>query len=115
MPRRLNKVVSQGFIKSCRTKTIAEIFLSNNYEELLQCKKLLTFISTKNGSVLFEWQVEHLSGWPGGAIALGNLPVPGRPTICMIVGQGPTALAVDFYSYVTFLSSVSLSLEDGPI
>ena len=28
-------------------------------------------------------------------MALGNLPVPGRPTIWMIVGQGPTALAVD--------------------
>ena len=25
---------------------------------------------------------------------LGNLPVPGRPTIWMIVGQGPSALAV---------------------
>ena len=30
----------------------------------------------------------------GGAMALGKLPVPGRPTIWMIVGQGPTALAV---------------------
>ena len=27
-------------------------------------------------------------------MALGKLPVPGRPTIRMIVGQGPTALAV---------------------
>ena len=27
-------------------------------------------------------------------MALGNLPVPGRPTIRMIVGQRPTALAV---------------------
>ena len=26
-------------------------------------------------------------------MALGQLPVPGRPTIWMIVGQGPTALA----------------------
>ena len=25
---------------------------------------------------------------------LGNLPVPGRPTIWITVGQGPTALAV---------------------
>ena len=33
-------------------------------------------------------------GWSGGAMALGNLPVPGRPTIWMIVGQRPTALAV---------------------
>ena len=27
-------------------------------------------------------------------MALGNLPVPGRPTIWMVVGPGPTALAV---------------------
>ena len=27
-------------------------------------------------------------------MALGNLPVPGRPTIWMIVGQGPTVFAV---------------------
>ena len=33
-------------------------------------------------------------GWPGGAMALGNLLVPGRPTVWMIVGLGPTALAV---------------------
>ena len=26
-------------------------------------------------------------------MVLGKLPVPGRPTICMIVGQGPIALA----------------------
>ena len=30
----------------------------------------------------------------GGAMVLGKLPVPGRPTILMIVGQGPIALAV---------------------
>ena len=33
-------------------------------------------------------------GWSGGAMVLGKLPVPGRPTIWMTVGQGPTALAV---------------------
>ena len=27
-------------------------------------------------------------------MVLGNLPVPGRPTILLTVGQGPTALAV---------------------
>ena len=27
-------------------------------------------------------------------MALGKLPVPGRPTIWMIVGQGPISLAV---------------------
>ena len=55
-------------------------------------------------------------------MVLGKLPVPGRPTIWIIVGQGPTALAVGagggcfyFYSHLSFLSSFSLSLGDGPI
>ena len=33
-------------------------------------------------------------GWSGGAMVLGKLPVPERPTIWITVGQGPTALAV---------------------
>ena len=61
--------------------------------------------------------------WSGGAMALGKLPVPRRPTIWMIVGQGPIALAVGaggglfghFYSPLSFLFSFSLSLGDGPI
>ena len=33
-------------------------------------------------------------GWSGTAMVLGKLPVPGRPTIWITVGQGPTVLAV---------------------
>ena len=33
-------------------------------------------------------------GWSDGAMVLGKLPGPGRPTIWMTVVQGPTALAV---------------------
>ena len=48
-------------------------------------------------------------------MVLGKLPVPGRPTILIIVGQGPIALAVGaggglfghFYSPLSFLSSFS--------
>ena len=36
----------------------------------------------------------YTCGWSRGAMALGKLPEPGRPTIWMIAGQGPTALAV---------------------
>ena len=32
--------------------------------------------------------------WSGGAMVLGKLQVPGRPTIWILVGQGPIALAV---------------------
>ena len=53
---------------------------------------------------------------------LGKLPVLGRPTFWIPVGQGPTALAVGggwgwfgFHSHLSFLSSFSLSLGDGPI
>ena len=35
-----------------------------------------------------------LGGGSGGAMVLGKLPVPGRPTIWITVGQGPTAPAV---------------------
>ena len=56
---------------------------------------------------------------------LGKVLVPRRPTIWISVGQGPTVLAVgagggcldifNFYSHLSFLSSFSLSLGDGPI
>ena len=43
-------------------------------------------------------------------MVLGKLPVPGRPTISIIVGQGPTVLAVgagggclDFFSRLSLL------------
>ena len=62
-------------------------------------------------------QIHTLSGWSGGAIALGKLPVPGRPTIWMIVGQGPTALAVgagggglDIFTLIYPFSPLSPSL-----
>ena len=56
-------------------------------------------------------------------MVLGKLLVPGRPTIWITAGQGPTALAVSlggglcglFYSHLSILSSFSLSLGDGPI
>ena len=56
-------------------------------------------------------------------MVLGKLPVPGRPTVWMIVGQGPFALVVGaggglfekFYSSQSFLTSFSLSLGDDPI
>ena len=55
-------------------------------------------------------------GWSGGAMVLGKLPVPGRPTIWISVGQGPTALAVGAGGVVwTFLHSSILSLLFLPL
>ena len=56
-------------------------------------------------------------------MVLGKLPVPGRPTIWMIVGQGPITLAVgaggvclDIFTLLyPFSPHFSLSLGDGPI
>ena len=56
-------------------------------------------------------------GWSGGAMVLGKLPVPGRPTIWITVGQGPTALAVgagggclDIFTLIYSFSPLSPSL-----
>ena len=48
---------------------------------------------------------------------LGKLPVPGRPTILITVGQGPTALAVGALGWGvwTFLLSSVLSLLFLPL
>ena len=64
-------------------------------------------------------ELRGMVGWCG---VLGKLPVPGRPTILIKEGQGPTALAVgaaggclDIFTLIYPLSSFSLSLGDGPI
>ena len=56
-------------------------------------------------------------GWSGGAMVLGKHPVPGRPTIWITVGQGPTALAVgagrgclDIFTLIYPFSPLSSSL-----
>ena len=61
--------------------------------------------------------VHVIGGWSGGAKVLGKLPVPGRPTILITVGQGPTALAVgagggclDIFTLICPFSSLSPSL-----
>ena len=62
-------------------------------------------------------------GWSGGAMVLGKLSVPGRPTSlddsraraycsCSRCGWG---LFGHFFSHLSFLFSFSLSLGDGPI
>ena len=38
--------------------------------------------------------ITYFGGWSGGAMVQGKLLVPGRPTVWITVGQGPTALAV---------------------
>ena len=56
-------------------------------------------------------------GWSGGAKVLGKLPMPGRPTIWITVGQGPNALALgagegglDIFSFIFPFFPLSSSL-----
>ena len=62
-------------------------------------------------------------GWSGGAMVLGKLPVPGRPTnfdysrartYCAYSRCG-WGLLGHFYSRLSFLFSSSISLGDSPI
>ena len=66
-----------------------------------------------------------MKGWSGGAMVLGKLPVPGRRTTLITVGQGPTAFVVGagggcldiftlIYPFFPLSPSFSFSLE-GPI
>ena len=55
-------------------------------------------------------------------MVLGKVPVPGRPTIRMVVGQGPIALAVgagggcsDIFTLLYPYSPLSPSLGDSRI
>ena len=80
-------------------------------------------LTSRTSSVKFSLFVQQTGGRSGGAMVLGKLPVPGRPTIWITVGQGPTALVVGagvgfleiFTLIYPFLFSFSLSLGDGPI
>ena len=89
-------------------------------------EQILSYKSTVPGCGSKVWPMKCIlshsfhstCGWLGGAMALSKLAVPGRSTIWTIVGQGPTALAIGaggvvghFYSHLSFLSFVSLSLE----
>ena len=56
-------------------------------------------------------------GWSGGAMVLGKLPVPGRLTLWIPVGRGPSALAVgagggclDIITLIYSFSTLSPSL-----
>ena len=64
-----------------------------------------------------------LTRWSGGEKVLGKLPVPGRPINWLTVGQGPIVLSLGagggcldiFFSHLSLLFSISLSLGNGPI
>ena len=78
---------------------------------------------TLNTFFMYVFKVDYLVnwGWSGGAMVLGKLPVPGRPTIRITVGQGPTALAVgagggclDIFTLIYPFFPLSPSLWERP-
>ena len=78
--------------------------------------------STSYGAYISQL-IRFARGWLGGAMVLGKLPVLGRPSnlansraraYCACSGCG-CGLFGHFYSHLSFLSSFSLSLGDGPI
>ena len=81
--------------------------------------RLLTFntVCLQKCHVKYNKSETVRRGWSGGAMVLGKLPVPGRPTIWISVGQGPTALAVgagggclDIFTLIYPFSPLSPSL-----
>ena len=77
------------------------------------------FYNTQNHSdknILWCKELGRGIGCSGGAMVLGELPVAGRPTVWMIVGQRPIALAEGaggvvwtFYSRLSFLRFLPVS------
>ena len=70
-----------------------------------------------NTILIYSHLLRTLGGGSGGAKVLGKLPVPGRPTIWISVGQGPIVLAVgagggclDIFSLICPFSPLSPSL-----
>ena len=71
----------------------------------------------KHSCIIISKSIFWFRVWSGGAIVLGKLSVPGRPTIWITVGQGPTALAVgagggclDIFTLIYPFSPLSPSL-----
>ena len=76
----------------------------------------MLYISTKFREIISNG-IKVIRGWSGGAMVQGKLPVPGRPTVWVTVGQGPTALAVgagggclDIFTLIYPFSPLSSSL-----
>ena len=108
--------VRMRMIASATQKILCSIYIKNISFWVVYRKNLDIFGCCDARVYIPKW------GWSGGAMVLGKLPVPGRPTILITVGQGPIALAVgagggglDIFTLIYPFSSFSLSLGDGPL
>ena len=101
----------------CEPHVSKIIGVPKNTDKLTTVKFLLLLSILSNLVKLFILE----KGWSGGAMVLGKLPVPGRPTIWISVGQGPTALVVgaggfflDIFTLIYPFSPLSPSLWGRP-
>ena len=117
-------------LKSYRPSVRPSVCPSVRYKSCLSDSSLTTQVNLMklqrkighNAKMCRAHGLGSYGGWSGGAMVLGKLPVPERPTIWMIVGQGPIALAVgagggclDIFTLLYPFSSFFLSLGDDPI
>ena len=79
-------------VPECITKCVLANICSNSFSHCTVEQKKTVAISQM--LLLCSHSHNDARGWSGGAMVLGKLPVPRRPTIWITVGQGPTALAV---------------------
>ena len=86
------------------------MILSTALETISNYSRFHTDVDRNNN---FNWP----RGWSGGAMVLGKLLVPGRPTIWISVGQGPTVLSevagggcLDIFTLIYPFSLLSPSL-----
>ena len=107
----LNINVASSYYVCLRNFTVTEV-LNKPHERKSQYK-------FAHNSISSQYLFLDLGGRSGGAMALGKLPVPGRPTMWIREGRACSScgwgLFGHFYSHLSFLSSFSLSLGDGPI
>ena len=81
---------------SLRTYILKQLSFESRFKDPMQPHRPLTSPTSLLPSPRLRKQTcfHKSQGWSGGAMVLGKLPVPGRPTIWITVGQGPTALTV---------------------
>ena len=89
------------------------------------CLQKHMLLKTKWPSISqFDYLILSVWGWSGGAMVLGKLPVPGRPTnldnsgaraYCKRCSRCGRGLFGHFFSRLSLLFSFSLSLGDGSI
>ena len=111
-----------GVPKSIKQLRSGDLLVEYTNKKHIECLLRLKQFHDLKVTVSLHGSLNTCRGWSGGAMVLGKLPVPGRPTILMTVGQGPIALAVgagggglDIFTLIYPFSSFSLTLGDGPI